>query len=383
MYRINYPTKIYIGAGLLSQLQEIPELQSHSYRGAALLVTDRGLAKTDLPARTKSAFEKLGASVTVFDGVDTNPDDAVVEAGVTAFRAADAGYVIGLGGGSALDVAKMIAVRVHHGGPLADYDDLKGGEALIHGPIPQVVAVPTTAGTGSEVSRSSVIHVRSLDRKVVIFSPRMMPTLALLDPELTVGLPATVTAFTGLDALTHLVESYVALGYHPVADGIALEGIRLVFEHLPRVMKNPSDVDSRREMQMASLMGALAFQKGLGAAHSMAHPLSSVCGLHHGQANALVLSEVMRFNQEAIGEERFGRMSTVAVPGAVPGSEAFLTALKELTRTCEIPESLGPAGVRREHLDRLSSLAFADGCHATNPRPVTEADFRALFERLL
>ncbi len=383
MHRINYPTKVYVGAGLLGNLRDVPELQWDSFKGPALLVTDRGLLQTDLVARAREAFEAIGARVHVFAEVVTNPDDSVVEEGVAAFRAVDAGYVIGLGGGSALDVAKTVAVRLHHGGPLEQYDDLKGGDALIHGPIPQIVAVPTTAGTGSEVSRSSVIHIRAVDRKVVIFTPRMMPVLALLDAELTTGLPATVTAFTGLDALTHLIESYVATGYHPIADGVALEGVRMVFEHLPRVLAQPANLESRQEMLVASLMGAVAFQKGLGAAHSMAHPLSSVCGLHHGQANALVLRRIMEFNRDAIGEDRFRRLSFAAAPQDRPGYESFSRALTELMRVCSIPERLSAVGVLAEHVERMSDLAFADGCHQTNPKPVKRADFAKLFAELL
>lgn len=383
MHRINFPTKIYIAPGLLAELGQIPELRQPHFGRPALLVTDQGLARTDIPTRTVAAFAGLGVSCSLFDRVLTNPDDAVVEAGVLAYREAGAEWIIGLGGGSAIDVAKTIAVRLNHPGPLQNYDDLVGGDALFTGPIPDVVAIPTTAGTGSEVSRSSVIHIEAVDRKVVIFSPRMMPALALLDPELTVGLPPAISAFTGLDALTHLLEAYVATGYHPIADGVALEGIRLVFENLPKVLANPGDLSAREAMLMASLMGAVAFQKGLGAAHSMAHPLSSVCGLHHGQANAVVLRTVTEFNREAIGSHRFGRLAFAATGGKGDSYDAFMAALTELTGLCSIPPSLLPVGVQTQQVPRLAALALSDGCHQTNPRSVTEENFRDLFLALL
>lgn len=383
MKRYNFPTTIYSGETLLDEIQSIPIAKLVGQSGKALLVTDNGLRVTDVPGRVQAAFREIGIETAVFSDIETNPVDKDVEAGVEAYRKAGASFIIGLGGGSPLDVAKTISMRLHHPGPLEKYDDLLGGDALMTGQMPPVIAIPTTAGTGSEVSRSSVIHIKAVDRKVVLFSPRMMPVAALLDASLTVGLPPRVTAWTGIDALTHLVEAYVSTGYDPMADGIALEGVRMVFTWLREAVHNGKNLEARHNMLMASMMGAVAFQKGLGAAHSMAHPLSSVAGLHHGYANALVLPTVMRYNREAIGAERFKRLSLAANPALAAGEATFMQALELLLRDLEIPDKLSLAGVRSEQVEPMVELAIKDGCHGTNPRPMTTEGFREMFTALV
>ena len=383
MNRFNFPTTIFCEPGLMNKLGELGVLGSGKLSGKALLVSDNGLKATDIPERVIKAFERAGIECALFTDIETNPDDESVEKAVAAYREAGANFIIGLGGGSPLDVAKTVAVRLNHGGPMEQYDDLIGGDSLIVNEVPPVIAIPTTAGTGSEVSRSSVIHIHKVDRKVVIFSPHMMPVMALLDPELTLGLPPKITAYTGVDALTHLIEAYVAKGYHPMADGIALDGIARVFKYLPEAYKNGQNVQARQEMLVASLMGAVAFQKGLGTAHSMAHPLSSVCGLHHGLANAQVLYNVTEFNRESIGEERFQKLSFAAAPDEKPSYETFMAALKKLLDVCDIPAMLSDTGVKTEHIDELVNLAMQDGCHQLNPRDMTPESFRSLFQALV
>jgi alcohol dehydrogenase class IV len=383
MKRYNYPTTIYTAENLLANIAEIPVATLTGSSGPALLVTDNGLMQTDVPAKVQAAFRKIGVETAVFSDIETNPEDKDVEAGVQAYRDANASFVIGLGGGSPLDVAKTISMRLNHPGPLEQYDDLIGGDALMTADMPPVIAIPTTAGTGSEVSRSSVIHIKSVDRKVVLFSPRMMPVVALLDASLTVGLPQRVTAWTGIDALTHLVEAYCSTGYDPMSDGIALEGIRLVFRHLREAVSNGRNLEARHNMLVASMMGAVAFQKGLGAAHSMAHPLSSVAGLHHGYANALVLTSILDYNADAIGPERFAAMSRAAAPERPAGRETFMEETTKLLRDMEIPESLKAAGVTPDQVEPMVELAIKDGCHGTNPRPMTVEGFRELFTALV
>ena len=384
MNKYNFPTPIYSAPGLLGRLSEIADLQSGGkLNGRALLVTDQGLMGTDIPDRVKVAFEKIGNQLEIFSDVETNPDDRSVEKGTAAYRSFKADFIVAVGGGSPQDVAKTIAVRLNHDGPLEKYDDLDGGDKYITKHVPPVIAVPTTAGTGSEVSRSSVIHIEAVDRKVVIFSPLMMPALALLDAELTTGLPRKITAYTGIDALTHLLEAYCATGYHPMADGIALEGVGKVFQFLPKVLEDGMDLEARGEMLNASLMGAVAFQKGLGAAHSMAHPLSSVSGLHHGLANAMVLKKILEFNRAEIGRERFLKLSMAAAPGEHASYETFMGALDELLKLSDIPVGLSTAGVKEEHIPELTKLALADGCHGSNPRKCELEDFETLFKELL
>jgi alcohol dehydrogenase class IV len=267
---------------------------------------------------------------------------------------------------------------VHHPGNLFDYEDESPSALPIDREIPPWVAVPTTAGTGSEVGRSAVISDERTHVKKIVFSPRLLARAVFADPELTVGLPPAVTAATGMDALTHCIEAYLAKDYHPICDGIALEGLRLAARALPRAVESPQDLAARGDMLMASMMGAIAFQKGLGLTHSCAHALSTVADLHHGLANGVMIEHALRFNLET-SAERFRVMAqTIGLPD--PSGEAFLAWLTRLKSRVGIPARLRDTRVPREALERLPSLAFRDACHVNNPRPCQEEDFRRIYE---
>ena len=361
LHRFSFPTQILFGAGAVAQLPA--ELAKRGMQ-RPLLVTDRGLRRT-------AVFERVLAltpGATVFDAVDPNPIENNVEEGVAAYRAAGCDSVVAVGGGSPLDAGKAIRLKVTHPLSLAEYDDLIGGDAKITADVPPMIALATTAGTGSEVGRSTVITLAATNRKTVIFSPYLIPSLALNDPELTLDLPAHVTAGTGMDALTHNLEAYVAKGYHPICDAIALGGVKLCAEHLPRLAKNPHDLESRTAMMMASMQGAIAFQKGLGAAHSLAHPLSSEFGMHHGTANAVVLPAVIEFNAAAAAP-RFAEL------GAILGQDG----VRRLNEMLGIKPRLRDYGIPEDAMPMLAAKAMGDGCHQNNPRPCTEADLLALY----
>lgn len=361
IHRFSFPTQILFGPGAVAELPH--ELAKRSMR-RPLLVTDRGLRRTAVFERVQA----LTPNAIVFDAVDPNPLERNVTDGVEAYHAAGCDSVVAVGGGSPLDAGKAIRLKVTHEQPLADYDDLIGGDALITANIPPMIALATTAGTGSEVGRSTVITIAATNRKTVIFSPYLIPSLALNDPELTLDLPAHVTAGTGMDALTHNLEAYIAKGYHPICDAIALGGVKLCAEHLPRLAQNPRDLEARTAMMMASMQGAIAFQKGLGAAHSLAHPLSSECGMHHGTANAVVLPFVLEFNASAAA-------ARLAEIDAILGQDG----VRRLNALLGIKPRLRDYGVPEESLPLLAAKAIEDGCHQNNPRPCTQADLLALY----
>jgi len=372
--RFNYPTRILFGQGVV---EDLPAELARLGVTRPLIVTDRGLARTPIPARVAAILAKAGLESASFDAVDPNPTDASVEAGAAAFRAHGADSVVALGGGSPLDAAKAIQLRVHHHLPLEQYDDLLGGDALITGPIPPAIAIPTTSGTGSEVSRSAVITIAAVHRKVVLFAPQLMAAVALCDPELTYGLPARVTAETGLDALSHSLEAYLSTGYHPMADAIALAGIQRVGKWLRTAVKEPTHVQARQEMMLASTMGAVAFQKGLGVVHSLAHALGAVVGIGHGLANAILMPHVVRFNGEAVPE----RVVDIArALGAADLSvEGCARAIDAMLVDTGLPRTLSEAaGVNESHLAALVPKALADGCHGSNPRPCDAATMEHL-----
>jgi alcohol dehydrogenase class IV len=368
----NYPTRIRFGVGEVHRLGE--ELRSLGV-ARALVVSDRGVEAVGLLGPIHESLAKSGVSTSTFVGVSPNPVEADVQGGIEALRAQQADVLVAVGGGSPMDVAKLLAVRAATERPFEELDDAIGGDRHIPTALLPIVAIPTTAGTGSEVGRSGVVTLASTGRKTVIFSPALLPRLAILDPELTVGLPASVTAATGFDALTHCLEAYVAKGDHPMADGIALMGIELVHRSLRRAVETPSDLEARGDMQKAAMMGAVAFQKGLGACHSMAHPLSSEHGTHHGLANALCLPVVVGFNDRAVGE-RHQRVAALLGAPARPLDEV----LAELRRDLALPTSLGAAGIPRSNLGELARLAMLDACHLGNPVSCDVATFERLFE---
>ncbi len=363
----SFPTNILFGPGAVERLAE--QLSQRGVR-RPLLVSDAGLAGTAVFARV----QRLISNAAVFTGVDQNPTEKNVLDGAEYYVMENCDGIIGLGGGSPLDAAKAIRLKATHPLPLADYDDLVDGWKRIGPDLPPFIAIATTAGTGSEVGRSAVITIARTNRKTVIFSPHLIPSVAIADPELTLDLPPQLTAGTGMDAYTHNVESYLAKGFHPICDAIALEGTRLASENLPRVMENPRDLTSRGYMMIASMMGAMAFQKGLGATHSLAHPLSSEYGMHHGTANAVLLPHVLEFNFEA-SRERLGALARQC------GFSDLTDRTHELNRLCGIPERLRDYGVAEGDLERLAGKAIEDGCHQSNPRPCTREDLLMLYRK--
>jgi 4-hydroxybutyrate dehydrogenase len=372
--RFNYPTRILFGQGVVADLAaEVKALGGRR----PLVVTDSGLMNTDIPGRIRKILEDQGLEPAVFSDVSPNPTDGQVDSGAAAFSDHQADCIVAVGGGSPLDAGKAVQIRIHHQEPLEEYDDLKGGDAKITGELPPLVAVPTTAGTGSEVSRSAVITIASVDRKVVLFSPRLMPTVAVCDPELTYGLPARITAETGMDALSHNLEAYLSKGYHPMADAIAMLGICMAVDNLPVAVANGRDEKARQEMLMASTMGATAFQKGLGVIHSLAHPLSSVAGVSHGLANAIMMPHALRFNAES-APERVADVAPALGSEDVSG-EGAAKAVTELCRQIGLPTRLSDAGVTQDMIPKLTEKAMQDGCHTCNPRECQAEDMESLF----
>jgi 4-hydroxybutyrate dehydrogenase len=362
-----FPTTIRFGPGALD---ELPEALARRSLTRPLLVTDAGLARTPIFERVA----RLAPRAVPFTAVSPNPTEQNVIDGVAAWRQNLCDGIIGLGGGSPLDAAKAIRLKVTHELPLADYDDLLDGGARITANLPPYIAIATTSGTGSEVSRSAVITITRTNRKTVIFSPHLIPTLAIADPELTLALPEHITAGTGMDAFTHNVEAYIARGYHPICDAVAFAGAKLAWDNLPRVMTDPADLEARANMMMASMMGAIAFQKGLGATHSLAHPLSSDFAMHHGTANAVMLPWVLEFNCQAAA----GRLQKLA---AEFGYDDVAEAVRELNRRIGIPARLREFGVSESSLESLAGKAIQDGCHQLNPRPCTRDDLLSLYRQ--
>lgn len=392
IHRFAFPTQIDFGPGAIARL---PEVLRGAGRARPLVVTDRGLAKLPVLDRVLAPLRAAKMEPEVFSEVWGNPVKSQVRAGVQAFLKSGADSVVGLGGGAALDVAKAVVLMAHHPGDLFDYEDEKPGARPIDQSIPFWVSVPTTAGTGSEVGRSAVISDETTHVKKIFFSPRLMAAQVLADPELSLGLPASVTAATGMDALTHLVETYLARGYHPICDGIALQGVRMVAESLSPVvalarrieggeealLKDARHLELRGTMLMAAMMGGIAFQKGLGVTHSLAHALSTVCDLHHGLANGIAIVEAMRFNRD-VSEARLADLGWAA-SAPEPGAAGFIGWLKALRAEIGVPPTLRQVGVQDSDLERLVEIAVGDGCHANNPKPVSASDFRALFQAAL
>lgn len=372
----SFPTKIIFGPGAIAQLgASLTELGGIR----PLVVTDKGIVASGIIKQVTVPLKKNGVEFSLFDNVTSNPVEENVWAGVTHFQQEKCDSIIALGGGSPIDVAKAIGLMATHQPPMAQYDDKLDGWKLIRPIVPPVIAIPTTSGTGSEVGRSTVITLKATQRKTVIFSPHLMPRVAICDPELTLRLPPLITAATGMDALTHCVEAYLAESYHPMCDGIALEGMRLVAGSLMRAVHYGDDVDARADMMMAASMGAVAFQKGLGVCHSLAHPLSTIAGLHHGLANAIMLPYVLEFNQPAVPE----RLRDIAVALDGKKDESAAAIVKRLNKFAGIPDKLSAAGVKAEQIPAMVVQAFEDASHLLNPRSVTKEDLKNLYEKAM
>ena len=368
----SFPTPIKFGAGARKLVAA--HLLGAGYK-RPLVVTDKALGA--LPVLAEFLTHLGGLDVAVFSGVFGNPTCSQVMDGAAAYKAHNADCVIGFGGGAALDVAKVVGVAATHEGDILEYVWDHPQVKPIVNELPYFVALPTTSGTGSEVGRSSVVSENDSHLKRVVFSAKILAKVVFADPELTLGLPPHITAATGMDALTHNIESYLSPAYHPLCDGIALEGTRIAAAALLSAYKEPGNLQARSDMMMASMMGAIAFQKDLGAVHSCAHALGAVLGLHHGLANALMIDTVLAWNYAA-APGKFDELAHVC--GVAGGGKAFVGWLQQLKQSLGIVGSLSTHGVTAEHLPRLVEIAALDICHQTNPRPCTAQDFEALFK---
>jgi len=369
----NFPTVIRFGAG---SVKELPDYLAANGLSRPLLVTDSMVSGLDFFTTIKNSLTAKSFSVEVFSDIHKNPVKSDVLKGGEVYKETNRDCIIGIGGGAAMDVARAIVLRINHHRDLFDYDDLIGGDQYVTEAVPYFMTIPTTSGTGSEVGRSAIISEDETHRKRILFSPKLLAKIVFADPLLTMELPAFVTAATGMDALTHNMEAFIAKGFHPMAEGIALEGIRLINQSIVTAVNKP-DLESRSKMMIASLMGAVAFQKGLGVVHSLAHPLSSLLDTHHGLANAVNLPYGMRFNAPGL-EELFKRMAQ-AMELADETGEAVVNHLFDLNKQIGLPTRLSEIGVKAEHIETLSDLALADFCHPSNPKPVTRNDFKQLY----
>ncbi|WP_103761411.1 iron-containing alcohol dehydrogenase [Roseovarius confluentis] len=374
----SYPTNMRFGAGRIAEIGEACRAAGMS---KPLLVTDRGLKSMDITTKTLDLMEAAGLGRTIFAEVDPNPSDANVEEGLKFYR--DGGFdgVIAFGGGSGLDLAKTLAFMAGQTRPVWDFEDIgdwwtRADPDGIH----PIVAVPTTAGTGSEVGRASVITNSATHEKKIIFHPKMLPAIVICDPELTVGMPKHITAGTGLDAFAHCVEAYSSPHYHPMSQGIALEGMRLVKDYLPRAYADGTDIEARANMMSAAAMGATAFQKGLGAIHALSHPIGAHHHTHHGTTNAVCMPAVLQFNEPAI-RERFG--PAAAYLGIEGGFDGFCAFVDQLNDSLGIPKTLTELGVADPDLDTLVDAALRDPSTGGNPIEMTAENTRKLFEACL
>ena len=375
--QFNFPTTIRFGAGAI---KELPDHLLANGLSKPLIVTDPMVSGLDFFKAIKESLTAKSISVEVFSDIHKNPVKSDVLKGGDAFKETNRDCIIGIGGGAAMDVARAIVLRINHHRDLFEYDDLIGGDQYVTEDVPYFITVPTTSGTGSEVGRSAIISEDDTHRKRILFAPKLMAKIVFADPLLTMELPPFITAATGMDALTHNMEAYIAKNFHPMAAGIALEGISLINQSIANAVNKP-DLASRSKMMIASLMGAVAFQKGLGVVHSLAHPLSSLLDTHHGLANAVNLPYGMRFNAPGL-ETEFKRMAITMELSETTG-EALVNHLFELNKQLGLPTRLRDIGVKEEHIETLSDLALADFCHPNNPKPVTRNDFKQLYTKAL
>jgi alcohol dehydrogenase class IV len=373
----NFPTTIRFGAG---SSKELPDYLAHHGFLRPLIVTDATVNSLEFFKRMTDDLKSKNISVETFYDIHRNPVKSDVYKGTDVFDKTMRNAIIGIGGGAALDVARAIALRAHHRDDLFKYDDLIGGDVYVTNDVPHFITIPTTAGTGSEVGRSAIIADDETHQKKILFSPKLLAKIVFADPELTMDLPPAITAATGMDALTHNMEAYLAKMDHPLCEGIALEGISRIHQSLITAVKKP-DLKSRSGMLIGSLMGAVAFQKGLGVVHSLAHPLSSLLDTHHGLANAVNIPYGMEFNIAGC-EEKFRRIGEVLGLRERSG-EAVVKYLFDLNSSIGIPHRLRDIGVRDEHIEQLADLAIADFAHPNNPKPVERNDFRDLYRKAL
>jgi alcohol dehydrogenase len=374
----SYPNAIRFGAG---RIAEIGEACAQSGITKPLLVTDRGLKDMEITQRTLDLMDKAGLGRAMFAEVDPNPNEQNLEAGLKVYRDGGHDGVIAFGGGSGLDLGKMVAFMRGQTRPVWDFEDI-GDWWTRADPagIDPIVAVPTTAGTGSEVGRASVITNSVTHVKKIIFHPKVLPSVVIADPELTVGMPAHITAGTGMDAFAHCLEAYSSPFFHPMSQGIALEGLRLVKEYLPRAFRDGTDIEARGEMMVAASMGAVAFQKGLGAVHALSHPVGAVYNTHHGTTNAVCIPAVLQMNRPEI-EDRIERAA--AYLGISGGFDGFAAFVDGLNAELGIPKRLGDMGVGTDRIDEMVAMALEDPSAGGNPVKMTAENTKALFEAVI
>ena len=377
IYQYNFPTTIRFGAG--SSLELGDYLKSHKL-SRPLVVTDPIVAELSFFKAIVKQLSTAGLSVETFKDIHKNPVKSDVYKGTDHWDQTKRDCIIGIGGGAALDVARAIVLRVNHREDLFKYDDLIGGDVFVTNEVPHFITVPTTSGTGSEVGRSAIISDDVTKQKKILFSPKLLAKIVFADPSLTNELPSFITAATGMDALTHNMEAFIAKMPHPLCEGIALEGIRLINESLEKAVNKP-DVEARSKMMIGSMMGAIAFQKGLGVVHSLAHPLSSLLDTHHGLANAVNIPYGMEFNISGC-EDKFRRMARALELKDETG-KAVVNYLFDLNTKINIPHKLRDIGVKTEHIEILADLAIADFAHPNNPKPVSREDFKQLYLKAL
>ncbi len=375
----SFPTRIEYGPGAMKDF--VGMMKGRALK-KALIVTDDGIEKVGTADLLRKYFKAIDIAMVTYHGVKSNPTDDQVYEGTEVFKDQQCDFIVGLGGGSPIDVGKAIRCLATHEGPLDRYDDTKGGSEFIVNNMPPFYAIPTTAGTGSEVGRSSVITIKSKNVKTIIFSPFLMPTIAVLDPELTVSMPPELTAATGVDAFVHNLEAYLIDSFHPFADGIAREGIYRCFKYLPVAVKDGKDIRARGEMLMASAMGATAFQKGLGLNHSIAHALGVFYDMHHGMANAAVLMEVLKYNLPA-GCVKQKLASLGPLMKTESRAESVLDTIEKWLVALGMPIKLAHLKISSRDIPEIERYALEDPCCPSNPRKVAAGDVARIMEKLL
>ena len=371
----SYPTAIKFGPGRIKELADHCKAVGMK---KPLLVTDKALASLPITAGALGILDAAGLGHAVFSEVDPNPNEANMADGIRVYRAGGHDGVVCFGGGSALDLGKMIALMVDQTISVWDLEDIGDWYTRADASrIAPIIAVPTTAGIGSEVGRAGVLTNSATHKKKIIFHPKLLPAVTICDPELTVGMPKFITAGTGMDALAHSLEAYCSPFYHPMSQGIALEGMRLVFENLPRVYADPGDLEARAHMMSAAAMGAVAFQKGLGAIHSLSHPVGAIYGTHHGTTNAAVMPMVLDFNRAAIESRIDAAAAYLGIKGGFAGFHDRIMALRS---ELSIPANLSEMGVQSARLDEMSAMALEDPSCGGNPVKLTLENLRALYD---
>ena len=375
----NYPTSVLVGAG---RVEETAQVCLQYAMKNPLLITDSGLSHLPMTKKLQAQVRNSGLGCGIFSEIETNPNGSQVMQGVAAYQEGQHDGVIAFGGGSALDVAKAVALMVGQKRPLWDFEDIGcNWQRVREEGMATLIAIPTTAGTGSEMGRASVITDEEAQVKKIIFHPKMVPETVILDPDVTLGLPPHITAATGLDALSHNLEAYCAPGYHPMADGIAVEGIRLIKEYLLQAYDNGTDQKARLQMLVASSMGATAFQKGLGAMHALAHSLGALYGSHHGLLNAILMPYVLKANRSII-EQRIGRLALyLELPN--PSFDGFLSWVNSLRKKCDIPQTLSDINIDANQSKLVAKMSMADAAAAGNPIQFSEQEYEALFLKAL